>query len=139
MDTIDKFHGEYRWLSNFWPCSIMHLGMLFESVEAAYVASKTYDPIEIMYISTLTPSQAKKYGRTLELRSDWEKVKVNIMYGLLKKKFKRHTDLGDMLEKTGYVELIEGNTWGDTFWGVCNGVGENMLGKLLMQVREENR
>lgn len=139
MQTIDKFDGEYRWLSNFWPCAISFNGLVFSSLEAAYVAAKTDDPTEIMYINTLTPGQAKKYGRTLELRPDWDEVKVYAMLFLLRKKFKKGSDLAKMLDATGDAELIEGNTWGDTFWGVCNGIGENNLGKLLMQVREENR
>jgi ribA/ribD-fused uncharacterized protein len=71
------------------------------------------------------------------MRPDWEQVKILIMTSLVRDKFTRHQDLKEQLLATGDAELIEGNWWGDTFWGVCKGKGENHLGKVLMKVREE--
>ena len=83
------------------------------------------------------PVKIKRFGKTIKLRLDWEEVKVQIMLGLLRQKFKKGSSLGNRLLATGNQKLIEGNTWGDTFWGVCQGKGLNVLGKLLMQVRDE--
>ena len=89
--------------------------------------------------ATLPPDQAKRLGRTVQLRGDWESVKEQIMYEICLAKFTQNKDLGRMLVDTGDAELIEGNTWNDKCWGVCDGEGENKLGKILMRVREEVR
>ncbi|MCK5601399.1 NADAR family protein, partial [Candidatus Pacearchaeota archaeon] len=81
--------------------------------------------------------QAKKAGRHLMLRTNWEDVKIDIMANLVRQKFQRHEYLKQNLLETGNAKLIEGNGWGDIFWGMYKGVGKNMLGKILMQVREE--
>jgi hypothetical protein len=83
-----------------------------------------------------TPAEAKRLGKTILLRKHWEEVKVYIMLHLLKQKFAVPV-LRDELLATGDAQLIEGNTWGDIYWGVCGGVGKNVLGMLLMQVRDE--
>lgn len=67
---------------------------------------------------------------------DFDLIKVEIMRDLLEQKFYPGSDLAGQLMSTGFVDIIEGNTWGDTFWGVCRGKGENHLGKLLMKIRE---
>lgn len=77
-------------------------------------------------------------GRTVPLRSDWEQVKDSIMEELVRRKF-QDKSLAFMLWSTGNKELIEGNSWHDTYWGMCNGVGRNQLGKTLMKIREEIR
>lgn len=136
MKPIDSFQGAYRFLSNFWPAKVVLDGIEYDSVEHAYVASKTLNEIARKDIAGMTPGQSKRYGRTLKLRPDWEEVKLTIMEDLVRQKFKR-PDLAKLLRSTGKAELIEGNTWGDTFWGVCRGVGENNLGKILMRVRAE--
>lgn len=132
---ISGFHGEYRWLSNFWPTQIMYEGIIYPSVEHAYQAVKTLDSDVRKYIATLTAGQAKKYGRVLGIREDWEDIKVDVMYDLLLLKFTTNPYLKDKLTATGTATLIEDNTWGDTYWGMCNGKGSNMLGRLLMKVR----
>jgi ribA/ribD-fused uncharacterized protein len=73
------------------------------------------------------------------MRDDWDDVKLGIMRDLVSRKFKQNKDLRLMLEATGDQELVEGNTWNDTFWGVCNGEGCNWLGKILMEVRDGTR
>ena len=82
------------------------------------------------------PGKAKRLGRKVTLRPDWEQIKTYTMLLLLRIKFSDE-NLATKLLETGEQKLIEGNSWGDCFWGVCDGVGENHLGKLLMQVREE--
>lgn len=136
--VIDSFQGEHRFLSNFWPATVWFEGFTYASVEHAYVAAKTLDQAERMIICQMaSPGAAKRYGRKLALRPDWETVKVQIMDDLLRRKFE-HPELRQKLIDTGDdTPLIEGNTWGDTFWGVCNGVGQNMLGTLLMTIRAE--
>jgi N-glycosidase YbiA len=139
MTRIDSFSGRYRFLSNFFPCSVEYEGMPYPSTEHAYQAAKTTSSgLRFVLFTHGTPGEAKKRGRGVPLRPDWEQIKLSVMLELLRKKFS-NPELRDMLLATGDAELIEGNTWGDRFWGVCNGVGENHLGKLLMQVREEKR
>ena len=136
-DMIDSFKGENRFLSNFWPAEVELDGMLFPTVEHAYVAAKTLDPekrAEIRLVNT--PGQVKRLGRTLDLRADWDEVKLGIMEGLVRQKF-QHPELAALLLATGDQELVEGNTWDDTFWGVCFDVGCNHLGLILMKVRDE--
>lgn len=87
-----------------------------------------------------TPGEAKRVSRTVTLRPDWESVKIEIMTGLIRKKFTDHSSLGDLLTHTYPKTLIEGNVWGDRFWGCVDnghGTGENWLGKILMKVRWE--
>ena len=85
-----------------------------------------------------TPGEAKRMGRQVTLRKDWEDVKISVMEKGLRMKF-AIPELRDKLLATGEEELVEGNWWGDTCWGVCKGVGANNLGKLLMKIREESR
>jgi len=135
--VIDSFTGEYRFLSNFHPSVISIDGKPYPTVEHMYQAAKTGEPHQKDWIrGSETPGEAKGRGRRVNIRPDWEQVKVAAMLILLRKKF-NIPELKEKLINTGDAELIEGNTWGDTFWGVCNGVGENNLGKLLMRVREE--
>lgn len=134
--SISSFTGDYRWLSNFHPCRIEDGGVEFGSVEAAYQSNKADNLDDFLLFADLTPGQAKRLGREIKIRSDWDDIKVMVMHRLLIEKFWHHVNLRELLLNTGDLELIEGNNWGDTFWGVCNGVGENMLGKLLMNVRD---
>lgn len=145
MKAITEFNGSYRFLSNFWPVEIVFEGTQYPSTEHAFQAAKTLNNIERREIAgARTADQAKRMGRNIRLRPDWENVKLQVMYRILKNKFNpKGTDaqreLAQHLDGTGNLELIEGNYWGDTFWGVCRGKGANHLGKLLMQIREENR
>jgi ribA/ribD-fused uncharacterized protein len=139
IDAITSFSGEYRFLSNFWPAKVSYMDLDFPTVEHAFVAAKSDDPAFWRTVQQIpTPGSAKKLGRSVKLRDNWEQARVIVMHGLLQQKF-HDNPLRTKLLETRHVWLEEGNTWGDTFWGVCNGVGENMLGKLLMLVREEVR
>lgn len=137
MEHIDLFDGEYCFLSNFYPAVIEFEGQTYGTVEAAYQAAKTLNLQERELIrQAATPGRAKRLGRKVSLRPDWEDVKVNIMLELLRKKFS-HPDLRQKLVGTGDAQLTEGNNHGDRFWGQVDGVGRNQLGLLLMQVRTE--
>lgn len=142
MKTVTAFQNEYRFLSNFWPCLIQWEGLLYPTLEHAYAASKTSDPlIKIQIQLCATPGDAKEYLASRNLQADiaWTKErKLGVMEKLLLIKFGGQAPLlTRALMATGDAELVEGNDWDDTFWGVCNGEGENNLGKLLMRVRDE--
>lgn len=134
---IDKFTGNYRFLSNFYPSSVTYAGRKFKSVEHAYQAAKSKDKEDHKKLAEMDkPGDAKRYGNNVKLRDDWDKVKIDIMADLISQKFIDHKDLRDKLLSTGNEELVEGNTWGNKFWGVCAGEGHNTLGKLLMALRD---
>jgi ribA/ribD-fused uncharacterized protein len=127
-----------RFLSNFYPASVIYQGRKYRTSEHAFQAAKTLDKNQRKTIAAFEePALAKRMGRVVELREDWEDVKLGVMKIILRDKFKRNADLRKQLLATGDSELIEGNVWGDTYWGVCQGKGENHLGKLLMEVRQE--
>lgn len=133
---IAQFTGDHRWLSNFWPAAV-RWGLPFASVEHAFQAAKCICKEDMKQFQGVGPGQAKLLGRKVQLRSDWDAVKLRVMEYLLRQKFAARTELAAKLIATGNEELIEGNTWNDRFWGVCRGQGENHLGKLLMQIRKE--
>lgn len=136
--SIDSFTGDYRFLSNFYPAKVEYEGLVFPTVEHAYVAAKTFDLEKRDQIKNIpTPGQVKRFGRKLALRPDWDEVKLFIMYDLVVEKFKDRA-LQRLLLKTYPATLIEGNDWGDEFWGVDlrSGEGENHLGRILMEVRD---
>ena len=134
---ISEFQGEYRFLSNFWPAIVTLDNVRYPSVEHAYMAAKTTDQKTRMKIREQpTAAMAKKLGRSIQLRPDWEQIKLGVMESLVRQKF-QEIDLKTRLLATNNQEIIEGNTWNDTFWGVCRGKGSNHLGKILMKVRDE--
>lgn len=133
---INAFSGDYRYLSNFWKVPIQYEGITYPSVEHAYQAAKTLDQIDRQKLTYLTAAEAKQYGRRVKRRPDWEACKLDVMRALLQLKFAPGTTYHQMLVSTAPAELIEGNWWGDTYWGVCRGVGENWLGRLLMEIRD---
>jgi len=132
---IYGFFGEYRFLSNFYPVEIEYEGLKYKSTEAAYQSAKTLDKQERLKFVDKTAYESKKLGRKLILRKDWEGVKIYIMYELLLKKFSnQYLKLKLLSTENRYLE--ETNNWGDTFWGVCRNKGNNVLGELLMKIRE---
>jgi len=135
MNQINKFRKEYEFLSNFYLVEVEYNGIVYPSVEHAYQAQKTLnEDIRIRFSKLPDASDAKKESYNISKREDWDKIKVSIMKDLLFLKFS-NPELKRMLLATDNAILIEGNNWGDTFWGICNNSGLNMLGILLMYVR----
>lgn len=138
-EPILTFFGKYRFLSNFWLSELVWDNMVWPSSECAYQAAKTLDPAVRLTFTTMTPVQAKCAGKSIELRDDWEEVKVQLMYEIVHAKFSQNAELKEMLMDTGAAHLEEGNTWGDSVWGVCppgSSQGRNELGKILMRIRQ---
>lgn len=138
---IDHFRGEYAFLSNFWEIPVTYQGLTYGSNEAAFQAQKCMTEEEKLPFTELRPAMSKKAGRRVQLRADWEDVKLPIMEDIVRAKFTQNEDLKQLLLATGDLVLEEGNTWHDTFWGVDvkTREGENHLGRILMQVRQELR
>ena len=133
---IDKFSGKNRWLSNFWPAEVELDGMTYASVEHAYQAAKTLNMEDRALFQGITASVAKSLGKKLVVRDDWNEIKIAVMTDLNLQKYTKHPELAAKLIATGDELLVEGNTWGDVFWGVCKGIGDNHLGKILMEIRK---
>jgi len=144
-EIINSFRNEYLFLSNFYRCDIIifssynPLAVPYKTVEHYYQASKATNITDHMKITNLSSAgAAKNFGRKIKLRDDWEDIKIDIMKKALKEKFSNPI-FNKKLRETGTKILIEGNHWGDTYWGVDikTGIGQNMLGKLLMEIRDE--
>lgn len=140
---INCFDGEFAFLSNFYESPIKYNGTVtMPTVEHYFQAAKAAEPLDFLKIAAAdTPGKAKRLGRKCKLRADWEEKKIDVMRQALKLKFADPT-LKAKLIATGDEELVEGTTWHDRFWGVCNcekcqGHGENHLGRLLMELRNE--
>lgn len=134
---IDNFRGAYAFLSNFYDVPVEYNGLCFYNSEAAFQAQKTLDETERVQFANLDASNSKRLGRVITLRDDWERVKVQVMYEVCYAKFTQNPHLVKWLIETGDEILVEGNTWNDKFWGICNGEGANNLGKILMAIRAE--
>lgn len=141
MSVIDSFRGEFEFLSNFYPSLLIVGGNPYTTVEHAFQAAKTDDPLLQENIrNAATPRDAKRLGRSVPLVANWDQKRLDVMASLVQQKFQDHLDLKLRLLLTGTQELIEGNTWKDQFWGVTkDGIGENQLGKILMRVRDQIR
>jgi len=138
-ERITSFRDDNHFLSNFYVCPITMDGLSYTSTENAFQAAKTLKESERTAFTTCTAGQSKRLGRTITLRPDWEDVKVPVMRTLLFQKFAMNP-LRDQLLNTGDAILIEGNNWGDQFWGMefveGQWYGKNYLGALLMEVRK---
>lgn len=137
--VISSFWGKHRFLSNFWPACVVLDNRSYRTVEHAYQAAKSLDAgVRSRIAMCYLPSDAKAMGRIIALRPDWfiGDTRLRIMRDLLRQKFGTEPLRGQLID-TGRARLVEGNTWGDRYWGVCDGRGENHLGRLLMEIREE--
>lgn len=130
------FRNEYDFLSNFYNCKITYEGITYKNAEAAFQAQKENRKTDRIVYSFVDGRTAKKWGRKAKLREDWNKVKDNIMYEIVKNKFLQNEELKIKL-KNIKEEIVEENYWNDKYWGVCNGIGENKLGKILEKVKKE--
>lgn len=148
-EPIRLFRGEWHFLSNFHPCVVVHDGTTYPSAENAYQAAKCAEDIHKPLFIHVNAAEAKKLGRKVPMRPDWEDVKLDVMRQVVRAKF-LNDGLQAMLLATGDAELIEGNWWHDNFWGNCEcdrcdnapkgpTVGQNWLGRILMEVRDEIR
>lgn len=136
--TIESFSDEHAFLSNFHECPVEYDGKVWPSAEHAFQAAKTPDASEKRGImNAATPGKAKRIGKRVMLRRDWNEVRLQVMYDIVRSKFSNNEDLRQKLLSTGTERLVEGNSWKDVFWGICRGKGENHLGEILMRVREE--
>lgn len=148
-DKIETFtKDETRFLSNFYPykkdgtkypfaVKVLYNDIEFDCVENAYQAAKFSDKEKQIEFSKMSPYETKSYWEeNKNYRSDWNEIKLQIMKDLVEQKFSNSKELQNMLLATGDAILEEGNDWNDTFWGVCNNIGSNHLGKILMTIRE---
>lgn len=137
---ITSFHGEHAFLSNFHAFTIEYKGNAYPTIEHFFQAQKAVDPADHDRIKNApTPRDAKRLGRTIDIRADWDAVRLAVMRTALDLKFTAGTPLADRLLATGESLLVEGNTWGDRYWGQVQGHGHNWLGHLLMARRSELR
>ena len=135
---VDKFDGEYRFLSNFDAHGFISNSVYWKTVENFYQANKTEDPKICQLFIELTPAQAKIKGRKIQVRPNWDSIKVFIMVRGVYLKFSNpmNDSILQKLFETGYRELVEKNWWHDAYWGQFEGEGLNKLGRILMGVRE---
>lgn len=144
---INKFDGEYAFLSNFYPSEIIYgideegKAICAKTVEHAFQAAKAKNTDEALEILTAwSPGQAKKWGRRCVIRPDWDEIKNSVMHNYVNRKF-AIPELREKLLATGKEYLEEGNYWHDNYWGVCycercqGEIGQNNLGKILMTIR----
>lgn len=136
-ENIKGFFGEYRWLSNFEPCLVEYEGYVYQSSEAAYQAAKCNDILDRKLFVGITAAESKKLGRKISIREFWDDIKLEVMETILTSKFNKNAYLRKQLIATGEKYLEETNWWNDRFWGVCKGIGENNLGKILMKIRND--
>lgn len=136
-EPIRGFFGKYRFLSNFFDATVLYNDVTYANNEAAFQAQKC--PKRAAEFASLNPSEAKRLGRCVELRYDWEYMKESIMHEIVLAKFTQNEWLRRRLLETGYSRLFEENNWGDTTWGTVNGKGKNLLGIILEDVRDELR
>ena len=138
QDTIRQFTGEYNFLSNFYPVKITYDNITYASSEHAYQAQKCKNSDDKLKFIDISAAQAKRLGKKVENRDDWNDVRVQIMYDILKLKF-QNSKLRKMLLSTGDKYLMEGNYWNDSFWGydLKRNKGENVLGNLLCKIRSD--
>jgi ribA/ribD-fused uncharacterized protein len=145
LQVIGAFDGPYRFLSNFYPASVYGLGdgLTYPTAEHAFQAQKTaLLEVRRRIAEYVTPAAAKSAGRQVELRSDWERIKKQVMLRVVLAKFCRDADLARELCDTGHALLVEGNTWHDNYWGDCHcgrpacaAPGKNYLGSILTSAR----
>lgn len=141
LETINCFRGTYFFLSNFYMTPIYYKDHWYKSAEHAFMAQKATNEEDRQRIAnTPTPAKAKAMGRKITLQTNWDSIKLNEMSLIVYYKFAQNNNIKHKLVQTGNATLIEGNNWGDTFWGMVKNnrgewVGENNLGKILMTVR----
>lgn len=142
MKQIKNFRGEYYFLSNMYPCTIRVQNFVFLNSESLFQALKFSKNKELVQrFCGIDGFTAKSLGKKIRLSptaiKEWNEFRITAMEKAVRAKFMQNPELAKKLLATGDAELIEENTWNDTFWGVCNGNGKNQLGKTLMKIRDE--
>lgn len=136
-DGIYGFFDEYRYLSNFWYSPFNLYGHFWATNEHFFQAMKASNHDDMLRVNRASsPGEAKRLGREIKIREDWESIKLRVMQVGVRAKFDQNHDLKEKLLSTRGMYLEETNHWGDKYWGVCNGVGQNKLGQILMAYRE---
>lgn len=137
---VNRFRGQYAFLSNFASAPLVLYGVIYKSAEHAFQAQKSLLHLERDRVREAnTPAEAKTFGNVVTLRRDWDKIRDRIMLDTVRAKFNGDQALKKKLLDTYPAMLVEGNNWKDHYWGVCNGVGQNKLGRIIMTVRREIR
>lgn len=138
---IERFNGEYLFLSNFYEGKeFEYKGMIFKNTEAAFHSQK--DLSRQKEFEGLRPSESKKKGRAVKLRDDWNQIREDVMFDVCWEKFTQDEELKQKLLNTKDVYLQEGNYHSDALWGRIwsqkenKWIGENLLGKTLMTIRK---
>lgn len=130
------FRNNFQFLSNMYPCRVQYKGTEYSCSESAFQAQKCTNSVDKDMFAGFDGKMAKSWGRRVPLRKDWNEVRIPIMEEIVRAKFLQNPELIPQLTSIkGYIQ--EDNSWNDTFWGICNGVGENHLGKILMKIRDE--
>lgn len=137
--TVTRFREEYEFLSNFSPSPIVLGGVQYFCAESAFQAIKLENKADRKMFSGINGRDARILGRNVHLRSDWEQIKLDVMRWVIRAKFEQNPKLKAKLMATKGMILQEGNGWGDTFWGMTEGVGQNWLGRIIMEYRDNNK
>ena len=140
-NKIERFTGEYAFLSNFYLVDVEFKGRVFPSSEHAFMSEKSDNNSwkDLCTDASIPPGKIRRMGRQVTLVADWDEIKFDVMEEVLRKKFHFNPEMKKALIATGKKELIKGDGYGDKIWGVCSKTreGSNHLGKILMTLREE--
>lgn len=136
---ITKFRGDYNFLSTMYECDIRWLDLDFDCLESAIAASMTLDRDIQELIATMEVEKVQQLSKVFDVRDDWDDIKIPVVTKLTEIKFTSNIGLYNRLLATGGMEIIEGNDFYETFWGMCNGEGRNEYGKILMRLRRDLR
>ena len=127
-----RFRNEFAFLSNMYPCKIVYKDYVFNNAEAFFQACK--DGASAHKFVGIDGFTAKRLGRTVKLRPNWNEIRTRVMKRVLVEKFRQNPELMAKLKEVK-GPIVEDNDWNDTFWGRCRGVGRNELGKILEEIR----
>lgn len=109
----------------------------YPTAENAFQAMKCKKAKDRVAFVQMTPVEAKRAGKRVDLRSNWNKDRNKVMYHILWHKFTQNEELKKKLIATGKEKISHVNHWRDTYWGVYNGKGKDVLGRMLMNIREK--
>jgi ribA/ribD-fused uncharacterized protein len=130
-----QFRGKFYFLSNFYPCTIVIDGFEYQSAEAAFQGQKSIQHAHL-FTGDITPLEAKRLGRRIPIDvHEWNARRLEVMKRVVWAKFAQNPKLRKLLIAVT-EPIVEDNTWGDTYWGKCRGVGSNHLGQILQEVRD---